>query len=195
MTSSDMPLFGRGADAGGFADAAAPCCPAGEAVCELGGRNAPARVPVPGRTVSPASRRDTEPARTDAPRCSAGSANPRKGGQQRCGVSPLDAGRRLPMSPDPLRRSTEEIFWSFAQELARTHDRGARLSRLRRGHYPDRHGWCGHPEHECRWQRYPCPQVRLADLVDQLATQQRHPICMWRGRLLETQLRDPSGNL
>ena len=99
------------------------------------------------------------------------------------------------MLPDPLRRSTEEIFWSFAQELARTHDRRARLSRLRRGHYPDRHGWCGHPEHECRWQRYPCPQVRLADLVDQLAKQQWHPIWMWRGRLLETQLRDPSGNL
>ena len=99
------------------------------------------------------------------------------------------------MSPDPLRRSTEEIFWSFVQELARTHDRGARLSRLRRGHYPDCHGWCGHPEHECRWQRYPCPQVRLADLVDQLAMQQWHPIWMWRGRLLETQLRDPSGNL
>jgi hypothetical protein len=40
------------------------------------------------------------------------------------------------------------------------------LMRLRDGHEPDRHGWCGHPAHTHHWERYPCFTHRLADLVD-----------------------------
>ena len=34
-------------------------------------------------------------------------------------------------------------------------------------HKADRHGWCDHPSHTYRWERYPCSCVRLADMVDE----------------------------
>ena len=182
-----MPLLRRGADAGAFAQATATWSSPGERCVSGAAERTCSRHGAGPNDVAGKPPRH----RTGSDGCArllCRRFQSKEGGQQRCCVGPLDTGRPLPMSPDPLRRSTEEIFWSFVQELARTHDRRARLSRLRRGHYPDCHGWCGHPEHECRWQRYPCQQVRLADLVDQLAMQQWHPIWMWRGRLLETQL-------
>jgi hypothetical protein len=39
------------------------------------------------------------------------------------------------------------------------------LDRLKRGHLPDPDGWCEHPAHAHRWERFPCSTRRLADLV------------------------------
>jgi hypothetical protein len=59
-----------------------------------------------------------------------------------------------------------EVFRTFISELAACRQGPDMLDRLRRGHESDRHGWCSHPAHSHRWERYPCAVVRLADLVD-----------------------------
>jgi len=71
------------------------------------------------------------------------------------------------MSPDPIHPAANELVSSFVDELAHTPDVSALLARLRRGHYPDRSGWCYHPGHAQRWERYPCSAVRLADMAEQ----------------------------
>ena len=63
--------------------------------------------------------------------------------------------------------TADEEFRSFVDELARHPDLEGLLLRLRRGHDPDRHGWCDHSSHAYCWERYPCSCVRLADLVEQ----------------------------
>jgi hypothetical protein len=57
-----------------------------------------------------------------------------------------------------------EVFRSFVRELARSPQGPDMVGRLRQGHEPDRHGWCPHPAHAYRWERY--PTLRLADLVE-----------------------------
>jgi hypothetical protein len=57
-----------------------------------------------------------------------------------------------------------EVFRSFVRELARSPQGPDMVGRLRQGHEPDRHGWCRHPAHAYRWERY--PTLRLADLVE-----------------------------
>jgi hypothetical protein len=71
------------------------------------------------------------------------------------------------MLPASVRHQAGAEFTSFVDELARNPDLDGLLSRLRRGHHPDGHGWCGHPSHTYRWERYPCSCMRLADLVEQ----------------------------
>jgi hypothetical protein len=66
-----------------------------------------------------------------------------------------------------IRRTSDEEFRSFVDELARSSDLAGLLLRLRHGHHPDGHGWCGHPSHTYRWERSPCSFVRLADMVEQ----------------------------
>jgi hypothetical protein len=55
---------------------------------------------------------------------------------------------------------------SFAHEMAQLPEAHEMLQRLRKDHEPDHHGWCSHPTHAYRWERYPCPTLRLADLVE-----------------------------
>ena len=69
------------------------------------------------------------------------------------------------MPPASAQHKADEEFTSFADELARNPDVEGLLLRLRHGHNPDRHGWCDHPSHTYRWERYPCSCVRLADMV------------------------------
>ncbi|NMH98597.1 hypothetical protein [Pseudonocardia acidicola] len=70
------------------------------------------------------------------------------------------------MSRGSARPLPDDVFRSFVRELAARTDKLDMLGRLRRGHQPDRHGWCEHPEHAHRWERHPCPVLRLADLVE-----------------------------
>ena len=71
------------------------------------------------------------------------------------------------MLPASVRHKADDEFTSFVDELARNADLEGLLFRLRHGHRPDHQGWCDHPTHTYRWERYPCSCVRLADLVAQ----------------------------
>jgi len=66
-----------------------------------------------------------------------------------------------------------EVFRTFVSELAACRQGADMLDRLRQGHEPDRHGWCSHPTHAHRWERYPCPVMRLAQLVEDAGSQAR----------------------
>ena len=70
------------------------------------------------------------------------------------------------MSSDPVGPRSAEVFRTFVSELAASRQGPDVVERLRQGHQPDRHGWCGHPAHAYRWERYPCVVVRLATLVE-----------------------------
>jgi hypothetical protein len=76
------------------------------------------------------------------------------------------------MSPRPVRRHPDDVFQSFIRELAQTQQQSAMLERLRKGHEPDRHGWCRHPAHSHRWERHPCATLRLADLAEETKQQE-----------------------
>ena len=71
------------------------------------------------------------------------------------------------MPPASAEHTADEEFRSFVDELARNPDLEGLLFRLRRGHDPDRDGWCDHPSQAYCWERYPCSCVRLADMVEQ----------------------------
>lgn len=62
-------------------------------------------------------------------------------------------------------RLADEAFRSFVHEFARSPQRSEMLDRLRSGHVSDMRGWCNHPAHAHRWERFPCSTLRLADLV------------------------------
>ena len=70
------------------------------------------------------------------------------------------------MSSGPVGPRPAEVFRTFVSELAASRQGPDMPDRLRQGHVPDRHGWCGHPAHAHRWERYPCAMVRLATLVE-----------------------------
>jgi hypothetical protein len=70
------------------------------------------------------------------------------------------------MSSDPVGPRSAEVFRTFVAELASSPQGPDMVDRLRQGHQPDQHGWCSHPAHACRWERYPCLVVRLAALVE-----------------------------
>jgi hypothetical protein len=73
---------------------------------------------------------------------------------------------RPAMSSGPAGPRPAEVFRSFVSELAAFAHGPDLLDRLRQGHEPDPHGWCSHPAHAHRWERYPCAMVRLANLVE-----------------------------
>jgi hypothetical protein len=66
-----------------------------------------------------------------------------------------------------------DVFGAFVRELALFPQGPDMLDRLRKGHAPGRHGWCSHPAHAHRWERYPCTILRLADLVEGLDVRDR----------------------
>jgi len=70
------------------------------------------------------------------------------------------------MTADPQRPSPQEMYWSFVRELARSPHSAEMLDRLRHGHEPDEHGWCGHPSHAHHWERHPCSTLELTAFVD-----------------------------
>ena len=70
------------------------------------------------------------------------------------------------MSSGPAGPRPAEVFRTFVSELAAFQQAPDMVDRLRQGHEPDRHGWCSHPAHAHRWERYPCAMVRLATLVE-----------------------------
>jgi hypothetical protein len=70
------------------------------------------------------------------------------------------------MSSGPAGPRPAEVFRTFVSELAAFRQAPDMVDRLRQGHEPDRHGWCSHPAHAHRWERYPCAMVRLATLVE-----------------------------
>ena len=70
------------------------------------------------------------------------------------------------MSSDPVGPRSAEVFRTFVSELATCRQGPEVVDRLRQGHQPDQHGWCSHPAHAHRWERYPCVVVRLATLVE-----------------------------
>ncbi len=55
---------------------------------------------------------------------------------------------------------------AFVRELARSPQRAHILARLKDGHHRDPHGYCRHPSHDHRWERHPCPTLRLAEWVE-----------------------------
>jgi hypothetical protein len=69
------------------------------------------------------------------------------------------------MSSDRNSPHSAEVFRTFVSELATSRQGADMVDRLRQGHQPDQHGWCSHPAHAYRWERYPCAVVRLATLV------------------------------
>ena len=71
------------------------------------------------------------------------------------------------MSSDPVGPRSAEVFRTFVSELATCRQGPEVVDRLRQGHQPDPHGWCSHPAHAHRWERYPCVVVRLATLVEE----------------------------
>ncbi len=76
--------------------------------------------------------------------------------------------------PGPVvRRLADEVFRSFVHEFVRSPQRSEMLDRLKHGHLPDPDGWCEHPAHSHRWERFPCSTRRLADLVAGVALSRR----------------------
>lgn len=67
--------------------------------------------------------------------------------------------------PDPY-----DVYTEFVLELAASPDCGALVNRLREGHLADARGWCTHSGHAHRWEPHPCPILRLAALVESIAT-------------------------
>jgi hypothetical protein len=78
---------------------------------------------------------------------------------------PATGWRSLAMPGPVVHHLADEVFRSFVHEFARSPQRSEMLDRLRHGHVPDPHGWCEHPAHAHRWERFPCSTRRLADLV------------------------------
>jgi hypothetical protein len=72
----------------------------------------------------------------------------------------------LVMSSRPRRPHPAEVFQSFVRELALLPQGPEMLRRLRQGHQPDPRGWCRHPAHSHRWERYPCATMRMVDLAE-----------------------------
>ena len=79
------------------------------------------------------------------------------------------------MPVDPVLSLADEVFASFLRELARSPQRSHILTRLKTGHLPDPQGWCSHPAHDHRWQRHPCPTLRLAQCVEATDPRDRQP--------------------
>lgn len=61
---------------------------------------------------------------------------------------------------------SDDQFWSFVRELARSPQAPDMIDRLREGHEPDDDGWCVHSAHSHHWEQHPCFTRRLADLAD-----------------------------
>jgi hypothetical protein len=70
------------------------------------------------------------------------------------------------MTARSFRASPQEMYQSFVREFASSPQSPEMLDRLRHGHRPDEHGWCEHPAHAHRWERYPCSTLQLAEFVD-----------------------------
>lgn len=77
------------------------------------------------------------------------------------------------MTSDPVGPRSAEVFRTFVSELAACRQGPDVIDRLRQGHQPDPQGWCGHPAHSHRWERYPCVVVRLATLVEDVGGYER----------------------
>ena len=88
------------------------------------------------------------------------------------------------MSSGPADPRPAEVFRTFVSELAASRQAPDLVDRHRPGHEPDRDGWCGHPAHAHRWERYPCAVVRLATLVGDAALRERFGAC-GRARAVE----------
>ena len=82
-------------------------------------------------------------------------------------MSTPSAAHPDPAPESPPRPSQARI--AFARVLAARPDHRDILTRLRAGHEPDQHGWCRHGAHAHRWERYPCPVIALAELINAAA--------------------------